>query len=51
LANDRLAAVEKVLHDEHGIDASRITRHEVVVEPTDDQPMVHLGLGAVTASR
>ncbi len=51
LAKDRLAAVEKVLHDEHGIDASRITRHDVMLEPTDDQPMVRIGLGAVTASR
>jgi hypothetical protein len=48
LANQRLAAVEKVLH-EYGIDSSRVIAHEVMLEPTDDQPMVKLGLGAVGA--
>lgn len=47
LAEARLARIERVLRDEHGVDASRVARAEIAAEPTDDAPLVRLQIGAV----
>ncbi len=47
LADSRLARVEQVLRDQHGIDAVRVTRRETPADTTDDTPAVHIELGAV----
>jgi hypothetical protein len=47
LADARLTKLESVLHDDYGVDASRIARSAETAEPTDDAPVVRLKVGVV----
>lgn len=50
LAEARLTKLERVLREDYGVDASRITRGEASAEATDDLPVVRLHMGPVNKS-